>query len=103
MSSSDKPLDMFWFIPVSGDGTYLGTDKGNRSADFSYLKQIAQAVVGRLDGVPRIVNEIEVTSAACLRWRSFLPATGRVLLGLSYYPATAGIRGRQADEPAAYL
>jgi alkanesulfonate monooxygenase len=43
MSSSDKPLDLFWFIPVSGDGTYLGTDKGNRPADFSYLKQIAQA------------------------------------------------------------
>src|ERR1700690_2967555 len=43
MSSSDKPLDLFWFIPVSGDGAYLGTDKGNRSADFSYLKQIAQA------------------------------------------------------------
>jgi alkanesulfonate monooxygenase len=41
--SSTKPLDMFWFIPVSGDGTYLGTDKGNRSADFRYLKQIAQA------------------------------------------------------------
>ena len=43
MNSSDKPLDMFWFIPVSGDGSYLGTDKGNRSAEFSYLKQIAQA------------------------------------------------------------
>ena len=26
-----------------------------------YLKQVAQAVVGRLDGVKRIVNEIEVT------------------------------------------
>jgi len=38
-----NPLDIFWFIPVSGDGSYLGTDKGNRSADFSYLKQIAQA------------------------------------------------------------
>ena len=38
-----NPLDMFWFIPVSGDGSYLGTDKGNRAADFSYLKQIAQA------------------------------------------------------------
>jgi alkanesulfonate monooxygenase len=34
---------MFWFLPVSGDGAYLGTDKGNRPADFSYLKQIAQA------------------------------------------------------------
>ena len=41
--SEQKPLDIFWFIPVSGDGSYLGTDKGNRSADFSYLTQIAQA------------------------------------------------------------
>jgi alkanesulfonate monooxygenase len=39
-----KPLSLFWFIPVSGDGSYLGTDKGNRPADFRYLKQIAQAV-----------------------------------------------------------
>jgi alkanesulfonate monooxygenase len=38
-----KPLDMLWFIPVSGDGAYLGSDKGARSADFSYLKQIAEA------------------------------------------------------------
>ena len=43
MSAHTKPLDIFWFIPVSGDGSYLGTDKGNRAADFSYLKQIAQA------------------------------------------------------------
>jgi osmotically-inducible protein OsmY len=28
-----------------------------------YLKQIAQAVVGRLDGVQRIVNDIQVTPA----------------------------------------
>lgn len=38
-----KPLDFYWFIPVSGDGTYLGTEKGHRPADFDYLKQIAQA------------------------------------------------------------
>jgi len=43
MTSTTKPLDLYWFIPVSGDGSYLGTDKGNRSADFAYLKQIAQA------------------------------------------------------------
>jgi alkanesulfonate monooxygenase len=34
---------MFWFIPVSGDGSYLGSDIGHRPADFHYLKQIAQA------------------------------------------------------------
>lgn len=38
-----KPLDLFWFIPVSGDGSYLGTLDGHRPADFDYLKQIAQA------------------------------------------------------------
>jgi osmotically-inducible protein OsmY len=31
-----------------------------------YLKQVAQAAVDRLDGVERIVNEIEVTPAARL-------------------------------------
>lgn len=41
---TDKPLDLFWFIPVSGDGSYLGSDKGIRYADFDYLKEIAQAV-----------------------------------------------------------
>ena len=29
MSEPNKPLDVFWFIPVSGDGAYLGSDKGN--------------------------------------------------------------------------
>ncbi|RBP09849.1 alkanesulfonate monooxygenase [Roseiarcus fermentans] len=43
MPNSEKPLDLFWFIPVTGDGSYLGTDVGNRAADFSYLKQIAEA------------------------------------------------------------
>ena len=38
-----KPLDFFWFIPVSGDGSYLGTGTGHRPPEFSYLKQIAQA------------------------------------------------------------
>lgn len=44
MSDATKPLDLFWFIPVSGDGRYLGAEKGHRPADFRYLKQIAQAV-----------------------------------------------------------
>ena len=40
---SQMPLDLFWFIPVSGDGSYLGSNQGIRYADFDYLKQIAQA------------------------------------------------------------
>jgi len=41
--TSKNPLDLFWFIPVSGDGRYLGTEQGHRPADFDYLKEIAQA------------------------------------------------------------
>ena len=41
--SNPKPLDLFWFIPVSGDGSYLGSGAGYRPSEFSYLKQIAQA------------------------------------------------------------
>lgn len=43
MVQSLKPLDLFWFIPVSGDGSYLGSNTGHRPADFHYLKQVAQA------------------------------------------------------------
>ncbi len=41
--STQTPLDLFWFIPVSGDGSYLGTAQGHRPPEFRYLKQIAQA------------------------------------------------------------
>jgi alkanesulfonate monooxygenase len=43
MTYAQPPLDVFWFIPVSGDGSYLGSDVGHRPTDFHYLKQIAQA------------------------------------------------------------
>ena len=43
MTQNNKPLDLFWFIPISGEGTYIGTEKGHRPADFPYLKQITQA------------------------------------------------------------
>jgi alkanesulfonate monooxygenase len=38
-----EPLNMFWFLPTSGDGAYLGTEKGQRPADIGYLRDIAQA------------------------------------------------------------
>lgn len=44
MTKQQKPLDLFWFIPVSGDGSYLGSDTGHRPADFRYLKEIAIAI-----------------------------------------------------------
>ncbi len=39
----DTPLTLFWFLPTSGDGSYIGTDKGHRPADIGYLRDIALA------------------------------------------------------------
>ncbi|MBB3808586.1 FMNH2-dependent alkanesulfonate monooxygenase [Pseudochelatococcus contaminans] len=43
MTKTDKPLDFLWFIPSSGDGSYLGSDALNRPADPGYFREIAQA------------------------------------------------------------
>jgi alkanesulfonate monooxygenase len=42
MSARNK-LDLFWFLPTSGDGPYLGSPQGHRPADFDYLRQVAVA------------------------------------------------------------
>ncbi|MFB2552020.1 FMNH2-dependent alkanesulfonate monooxygenase [Ensifer soli] len=44
MSTSAKPLDFLWFIPSSGDGSYLGSDDLSRPVDPGYFREIAQAV-----------------------------------------------------------
>ena len=36
-------MKIFWFIPTHGDSRYLGTDKGARTVDHAYMKQIAVA------------------------------------------------------------
>jgi alkanesulfonate monooxygenase len=41
--SAPDPLDLFWFLPTSGDGRYLGTEAGHRPAEFAYLRDIAVA------------------------------------------------------------
>ncbi|HQZ12453.1 MAG TPA: FMNH2-dependent alkanesulfonate monooxygenase [Devosia sp.] len=41
---SATPIRFFWFIPTYGDGPYLGSSHLGRSADFPYLKEVAQAV-----------------------------------------------------------
>ena len=39
-----NPIDFFWFIPTSGDGSYLGASDLNRAPDYPYLREIATAV-----------------------------------------------------------
>lgn len=36
-------MQLFWFIPLHGDGHYLGTATGGRQITLPYLRQIAQA------------------------------------------------------------
>jgi alkanesulfonate monooxygenase len=36
-------MNVFWFLPLHGDGHYLGTQHGARAVNHHYLKQIAQA------------------------------------------------------------
>src|SRR6202034_4217476 len=36
-------MEIFWFIPTTGDGRYLGTSDLSRLTDYPYLMQIAQA------------------------------------------------------------
>lgn len=43
MSKSDQPLDFLWFIPSSGDGSYLGSDELSRPPDPGYFREIAVA------------------------------------------------------------
>ncbi|HRJ60147.1 MAG TPA: FMNH2-dependent alkanesulfonate monooxygenase [Azospirillaceae bacterium] len=35
--------DFFWFLPIHGDGRYLGSQEGARAVTHDYLKQVAQA------------------------------------------------------------
>lgn len=43
-SDTAGPLNMFWFIPVSGDGRYLGTNTGRRPAEHKYYREVALAI-----------------------------------------------------------
>ena len=43
MIHSNAPLDLFWFLPTSGDGPYIGSVDGHRPAEFGYLRDIAVA------------------------------------------------------------
>jgi alkanesulfonate monooxygenase len=37
-------MQVCWFIPTTGDGRYLGSSHLSRQTDYTYLRQIAQAV-----------------------------------------------------------
>lgn len=86
--TKDKSLDLYWFIPVSGDGRYLGTETGHRPADFGYLRQIAEAVdrlgyVGVLIPTGKNCDDPWITAAA------LAPLTKRLRFLLALRPGVA--------------
>jgi hypothetical protein len=92
-------------------GCFLGVPPGRNTASKEAMsaapRTALRAMTPRLRCWRRLAIRISCWrryfSLAILRWRSFFPATGRVLLSLSHYLATAGIHGRQASEPGVYL
>ena len=36
------PLSMFWFLPTTGDGSFLGSSERHRPAEYGYLREIAR-------------------------------------------------------------
>jgi alkanesulfonate monooxygenase len=63
-------MELNWFLPTGGnDGRYLGTQVGGRTADLSYLQQIAQAIdnlgfKGALLPTGRHCDDAWITAAA---------------------------------------
>lgn len=44
MAKTKQPLDFLWFIPSSGDGSYLGSDDLSRPSNPAYFREIAKSV-----------------------------------------------------------
>jgi len=92
-----QPLDLFWFLPTSGDGSYLGTEKGHRPADIGYLRDIAQAA-DRLGYTGALLP----TGTNCLDgWMvgsALAPQTERLKFLLALRPGylTPGLAARQS-------
>jgi alkanesulfonate monooxygenase len=88
---------MFWFLPTSGDGTYLGTEKGHRPVDIGYLRDIAQAA-DRLG----FTGALLPTGTNCLDgWMvgsALAPQTERLKFLLALRPGfvTPGLAARQS-------
>ena len=75
-------MQVFWFLPIHGDGHYLGTQHGARAVDHHYLKQIAQAADelgygGVLIPTGRSCEDSWIVAASLIpvtRWLKFLVA-----------------------------
>lgn len=70
-------MELFWFLPLHGDGKYLGTSEGARAVDYDYIRQIAQAA-DRLGYHGVLVPTGKACEDAWIAAASLIPATKRL-------------------------
>lgn len=100
-----RPIDFFWFIPTSGDGSYLGSADLNRAPDHGYLREIAVAVdrlgyKGVLLPTGAACEESFVTAAALApvtRQLKFLVAIRPGVASPAYYARLAATLDRVSN------
>ena len=90
-------MDIFWFIPLHGDGRYLGSQQGARAVDHAYMKQVAQAADalgygGVLLPTGRSCEDSWISAA------SLIPVTERLKFLVALRPTTISptVAARQA-------
>jgi len=90
-------MNIFWFLPIHGDGRYLGTQQGARAVDHHYLKQIAQAADelgygGVLIPTGRSCEDSWIVAS------SLIPVTRRLKFLVALRPSTISptVQARQA-------
>ncbi len=90
-------MNVFWFVPLHGDGRYLGTPVGARAVDHHYMKQIAQAAdhlgyEGVLLPTGRSCEDPWIAAA------SLIPVTQRLKFLVALRPSTLSptVAARQA-------
>lgn len=90
-------MNVFWFIPLHGDGHYLGSQQGARAVDHHYMKLVAQAADalgygGVLLPTGRSCEDSWIAAA------SLIPVTERLKFLVALRPSTISptVAARQA-------
>lgn len=93
-TQQSSKANVLWFLPTHGDSRYLGTAKGGREVNFSYLRQIAQAAdhlgyYGVLLPTGRSCEDSWVVASAIAPWTERLRYLVAVRPGLQSPTAAA--------------
>lgn len=88
MTTSTKPLDVYWYLPTHGDGPYLGSDERHRPPTFGYLRDIAQAA-DRLGYTGVLLPTGTYCEDAWITASSLIPLTERLRFLVALRPGSA--------------